>query len=74
MLINKPEPAKIQDAASRSQQALDWAMCHPGILLLSSLAAGTMLAWQREKNQQTTTERRVETEADIIDGDIPLFI
>jgi hypothetical protein len=33
-----------------------------------------MLAWQREKNQQTITERRVETEADIIDGDIPLFI
>jgi len=74
MLINKPETAKIQDDASRPRQALDWAMCHPGILLLSSLAVGTMVAWQREKNQQATTERRVETEADIIDGDIPLFI
>jgi len=74
MSNTKPEPSKIQDDPSRPQQALQWAMCHPGVLLLSSLAVGTMLAWQREKNQQTITERRVETEADIIDGDIPLFI
>jgi len=74
MSNNKPEPAKTQDDPSRPQQALEWARCHPGILLLSSLAVGTMLAWQRDKNRQATPERRVETEADIVDGDVPLFI
>jgi len=49
-------------------------MCHPGVLLLSSLAVGTLLARRRESDQQAITERRVETEADIIDGDVPLFI
>jgi hypothetical protein len=33
-----------------------------------------MLACRRENDQQTVTDRRVETEADIIDGDVPLFV
>jgi hypothetical protein len=47
-------------------------MCHTGVLLLGSLALGTVLVCGREMKQQS--ERRRETEADIIDGDIPLFI
>ena len=74
MSTNKLESAKIQDDPSHSQQALEWAVRHPGVLLLGSLAVGTMLAWQRENRAQAPTERRVETEADIVDGDVPLFI
>jgi hypothetical protein len=74
MSNNKPEPSKIQDERLRPQRVLQWAMCHPGILLLSSLAVGTILACRREINQPTIPRRRLETEADIIDGDIPLFI
>jgi len=74
MLNNKPEPSKIQDEPLRPQQVLQWAMCQPGVLLLSSLALGTMLACKQDVNQQTIAEPPLETEADIIDGDIPLFI
>jgi hypothetical protein len=74
MSNDKPERSAIQDEPFRPQQVLEWAMCHPGVLLLSSLAVGTMLACKWEINQQTITDRRVETEADIIDGDVPLFI
>jgi len=74
MSNNKPERAKAQDEPFRPQQVLQWVMCHPGVLLLTSLAVGTVLAWRRESNHQTIADRRVETEADIIDGDVPLFI
>jgi hypothetical protein len=74
MSQNNLERTKIQEVPHRPQQAFQWAMYHPGVLLLSSLAVGSMLAWRRESHQQPITERRVETEADIIDGDVPLFI
>jgi hypothetical protein len=74
MSNNKPERSKIQDEPFRPQRVLQWAMCHPGVLLLSSLAAGTVLACRWGSDQQSITDRRVETEADIIDGDVPLFI
>jgi hypothetical protein len=74
MSNNQPEPSKIQDEPLCSQQVLQWAMCQPGVLLLSSLALGTMLACKQDVNQQTIAEPPLETEADIIDGDIPLFI
>ncbi len=74
MSNNKPERSKIQDESLRSQQVVKWAMCHPGVLLLGSLAVGTMLACRRNADQQTSAERRAETEADIIDGDAPLFV
>jgi septal ring-binding cell division protein DamX len=70
----QPEPSTIQDEPLGAKQVLQWAMCQPGVLLLSSLAVGTMLAYMRKSGQQTTPERRAETEADIVDGDIPLFI
>jgi hypothetical protein len=72
MSNNKPERSK--DEPSRPQQVLQWAMCHPGILLLGSLAVGTMLACRRDSGQETLPERWLETEADIVDGDVPLFI
>ena len=74
MSNNQPEPSKIQDEPLRRQQVLQWAMCQPGVLLLCSLALGTMLACKQDVNQQTIAEPPLETEADIIDGDIPLFI
>lgn len=74
--MSKTEVAypKSPDQASRPQQVLEWAMCHPGVLVLSSLAVGTVLAVRREARQQKNDERRVETEADMIEGDVPLFI
>jgi hypothetical protein len=74
MSNNKEERSKGQDEPLHPQQVLKWAMCHPGVLLLSSLAVGTVLAWRRHADHQTSTDRRVETEADIIEGDVPLFI
>jgi len=72
MSNSKPELSKGEP--SRSQQVLQWALRHPGALLLGSLALGTVLAYRREINQQPASERRLETEADFIDGDVPLFI
>jgi len=74
MSNNKPERSKIQDEPSRPQQAVQWAMRHPGVLLLSSVAVGIVLAFRLNDDQQPRGERRVETEADIVDGDVPLFI
>ena len=72
MSNNKSERSK--DEPSHPQQVLQWAMRHPGVLLLGSLAVGVVLAFGREINRQTLTDRRGETEADTIDGDVPLFI
>ena len=74
MSSNTPERPKTQDESSRPQRVLQWAMCHPGVLLLGSIAVGTMLAQRRESDSQATSDQRVETEADIVDGDVPLFI
>jgi hypothetical protein len=74
MWNKKPERSQNQDDSSRPQRVLQWAMCHPGVLLLSSLAVGAVLAYRRNTDQHAITDSRVETEADIIDGDEPLFI
>jgi hypothetical protein len=74
MSNNKPQPLMIQDEPFGPQRVLQWAMCHPGVLLLGSLAVGTMLACRRKIDQQTTPDRRVESEADIVEGDTPLFV
>jgi len=70
----KPEPPKSQNQPPHSYPVLQWVMCHPGVLMFSTIAVGTMLAAQREVKRQNVAERRVETEADIVDGDVPLFI
>jgi hypothetical protein len=74
MSKNQPEPSKIRDQPLGALQVLQWAKCQPGVLLLSSLAVGTMPARKQDMNQQSIAEPRVETEADIIDGDMPLFV
>jgi hypothetical protein len=74
MSNNKPEQSKIQDEPSRPRQVVQWAMSHPEVLLLGSLAVGTLLACRRNADQQPSADRRVETEADIVDGDVPLFV
>jgi len=74
MSNNKPERSKTQDESPRTQKVLEWVRCHPGVLLLSSVAVGAVLARRREADPQAIPDRRVETEADIVDGDVPLFI
>ena len=75
MLDPKLEPSMIQMEPSRSQQAFEWAMSQPGVLLLNSLAMETMLPWPRNgRDPPAPAERRVETEADTVDGDLPMFM
>jgi hypothetical protein len=74
MSNNQPEPSKIRDEPLRPQQVLQWAMYQPGVLLLSSLAVGTMLACKEDMNQQTIAEPPLQTEAYILDGDISFVI
>jgi hypothetical protein len=74
MSMTKPEGSQVQNEPPHSYPVLRWVMCHPGVLMFSSLAVGTMLAARREVKREKAAERRVETEADIIDGDVPLFI
>jgi glucose dehydrogenase len=68
-----PRRSQIQNDPPQPYPVLQWVMCHPGVLMFSSIALGTMLA-AREVKRQLAVERRVETEADIVDGDVPLFI
>ena len=70
----QPQQSTVEDKPLRRQSVLQWAMRHPGTLILSCLALGTLLASRRNTNQPISGVRRVETEADIIDGDEPLFI
>ncbi len=74
MTTIESEPPKSQHQSPHSYPVLQWVMCHPGVLMFSSIAMGAMLAARREAKRQNVAERRVETEADIIDGDVPLFI
>ena len=60
-------------AGSAVVQALNWARCHPGILLLGSLALAALVTKPDAKSGMAAA-RRPETEADIVDGDDPLFI
>jgi len=74
MSMTKPEYSQVQNEPAHSYPVLKWVMCHPGVLMFSSIAVGTMLAARREAKRQNVAERRAETEADILDGDVPLFI
>jgi len=74
MSNTRSKQSKGQDEPLFPQRMLQWAACHPGVVLVSSLALGTVLACRRNADRQTAADRRVETEADIVDGDSPLFI
>ena len=73
MSNRQPERSQSQDESFRPQGVLQWAMCHPGVLLLGSLAVGTVLAFWRSTDRLAGTQSWRETEADIVDG-VPLFI
>ena len=74
MTTIKPERPQSENERPQPYPVLQWVMCHPGVLMFSTIAVGTMLAARREARSPNVAERRVETEADIIDGDVPLFI
>ena len=74
MSRTQPEGLQIEKAPPHSYPVLEWVMCHPGVLMFSSIALGTLLAARRQAKPHSTPERRVETEADVIDGDVPLFV
>jgi hypothetical protein len=48
-----------------------WARCHPGILVIGSLALTALLT---RKIMELIAEARPQTEADFVDGETPLFI
>jgi len=58
---------------SLAMRTLLWASCHAGILLLGSLALAALLVKSRP-SEPVATERRLETKADLMRGDDPLFI
>jgi len=68
------EREHFQNDPPHSYPVLQWVMCHPGVLMFSSIAMGTLLAARRQVKREAVAERRVETEADIVDGEAPLFI
>ena len=71
MSKNKKERSKVQDEPLSLQLEVKCAMAPSGVL---ALAVRTVPDWRRLADQQTGIDRRVETEADIIEGDVPFFI
>ncbi len=74
MKDKKTHPTKTKRKPFCPQQVLRWAMWHPGVLLLSTLAVRTMMGNKRELRRQAIAAHLHETDADILDGDIPLFL
>lgn len=70
MLPSQPQEMGLE--RSPVVQALRWASCHPGILLFGTLALAALVATPRADD--TVKRRRPETEADIVDGEDPLFV
>ena len=64
---------EVKQTSSSADQILHWASCHPGVLLFGSLVLAALLTEPRAV-QPNPLERRPETEADLIDGEDPLFI
>ncbi len=73
MSNSEPEESKTRDEPCCQRQVLEWAMCQPGVLLLSSLAVRTMLACTQEMNQQALAEPSPGIEEEIIGGDLNRF-
>ena len=74
MSDNRATPQKPKNKPFCPQRVLQWAMWHPAVLILSSLAVRTMLENKHELKQLAIAEHLNETEGDILDGDIPLFL
>jgi hypothetical protein len=62
-----------QDHPPGVRQVLQWARCHPGILVVGSLAVAALLA---RKTAEPVAKLLLppQTEADFVDGEPPLFI
>jgi len=73
MSLTKLVRSQAQNEAPHSCPVLEWVNCHPEALLFSSLEVGSIRA-DRRATQREAPERRVETEADIVDGELPLFV
>jgi hypothetical protein len=53
------------------RQVLQWARCHPGILVVGSLAVAALLT---RKTAEPEAKPLPQTEADFVDGEPPLFV
>jgi len=70
MLATTPEGDPCLSLAMRT---LLWASCHPGILLFGSLVLAVLLVKPRP-SEAVATKHRLKTEADLVEGEDPLFI
>ena len=60
-------------ATSAAAQVLQWARCHPGMVLLGSLAVAALLT-APSPPKPPKRPRQPETEADFVDGETPFFV
>jgi hypothetical protein len=66
-------PQKTDSHECGAQQLLHWARCHPGVLVVGSLAVPALLA-RRTARPEPEPSPPPQTEADFVDGEMPLFI
>jgi hypothetical protein len=66
-------PRKAKKKPFCPQQVLQWAMWHPGVLVLSALAVRTMMGTRNELSHSTIADLH-ETDDDFLDSEIPLFL
>ena len=58
---------------SSTNQVLLWARCHPGMLVVGSLAVAALLT-RKTAEPEAEALPLPQTEADFVDGETPLFI
>ena len=58
---------------SSTNQVLQWARCHPGMLVVGSLAVAALLT-RKTAEPEAEALPLPQTEADFVDGETPLFI
>ena len=57
---------------SSTNQVLQWARCHPGMLVVGSLAVAALLT-RKTAEPEAEAPPRPQTEADLVDSEPPLF-
>ena len=71
------EPLSCQQGSeshkSSTNQVLQWARCHPGMLVVGSLAVAALLT-RKTAEPESEPPPPPQTEADFVDGEAPLFI
>ena len=58
---------------SSTNQVLQWARCHPGMLVVGSLAVAALLT-RKTAEPEDEAPPLPQTEADFVEGETPLFI